>query len=50
MHGRDGNVYIILVGKLDGKKPLKRPRHRWDDSIRMDLRKIVWEGMEYVSG
>jgi hypothetical protein len=31
----------ILVGKLEGKRPLRRPRNRWEDSIRMDPRKIV---------
>jgi hypothetical protein len=31
-------IYRILVGKSDGKRPLERPRHRWVDSIKMDLR------------
>jgi hypothetical protein len=34
----------MLVGKPEGKRPLGRPRHRWEDNIRMDLRKIGWEG------
>jgi hypothetical protein len=34
-----------LVGKLGKKRPFGRPRHRWDDNIRMDLREIVWEGV-----
>jgi len=37
------NVYKILVGKPKGKRPLGRPRRRWEDSIRMDLREIWWE-------
>jgi hypothetical protein len=37
------NVYIILVRKLNRKKPLGRPVHRWEDNIRMDLREIGWE-------
>jgi hypothetical protein len=37
-HGRDRIVYRILVGKPEGKKPLGRPRRRWEGGIRMDLR------------
>jgi hypothetical protein len=37
-HGRDG--YIISVGKPEGKRPLGRPRCRWEDNIKMDLREI----------
>jgi hypothetical protein len=33
-------LYRVLVGKAEGKRPLRRPRHRWDDGIRMDLREI----------
>jgi hypothetical protein len=36
-------VYKDLVGKPEGKRPLGRPRRRWDDGIRMDLREIGWE-------
>jgi len=31
-----------LVGKLEGKRPLGRPRRRWDDNVRMDLREVGW--------
>jgi len=34
--------YNILVGKNDGKRPIGRPRRRWEDYIRMDLREIGW--------
>jgi hypothetical protein len=34
------NAYRILVGKLEGKRPLGRPRRRWVDNIKMDLREI----------
>jgi hypothetical protein len=37
-HGREGEVYKVLVGKPEGKRPLGRPRHRWEDGIRMNLR------------
>jgi hypothetical protein len=41
------NVYKILVEKPEGKRPLGRGRHRWED-IRMDLREIGWGGMEWI--
>jgi hypothetical protein len=37
--GEMRNAYSVLVGKPEGKMPLGRPRHRWKDNIRMDLRK-----------
>jgi hypothetical protein len=37
------NSHNILVGKPEGKRPLGRPRRRWDDIIRMDLRERIWE-------
>jgi hypothetical protein len=39
------NAYKILVGKSDGKRPLRRYRRRWKDSIRIELREIWWEGV-----
>jgi hypothetical protein len=36
--GEDRNVYRVLVGKPEGKRPLERPRQRWEDGIKMDLR------------
>jgi hypothetical protein len=35
-------VYRVLVGKPEGKRPLGRPRHRWEDNIRMDLQEVGW--------
>jgi hypothetical protein len=35
--GKMRNAYKILVGKPEGKKPLGRPRRRWEDNIRMDI-------------
>jgi hypothetical protein len=40
--------YRILVGKPEGKVPLGRPRHRWVDKIKMDLREIGWNGMDWT--
>jgi hypothetical protein len=39
-HAWERKVYKVLVGKLEGKRPVGRPRRRWEDGIRMDLREI----------
>jgi hypothetical protein len=36
------------VGKPEGKKPLGRPTRRWEDNIKMDLREIGWDGMDWT--
>jgi hypothetical protein len=41
--GEDSKVYKVLVGNSEGKRPLGRPRRRWEDGIRMDLRETDWE-------
>jgi hypothetical protein len=41
MNGEKRNAYRVLVGKPEGKRPLGRPRRRWEDNIRMDLRQNV---------
>jgi hypothetical protein len=46
-HGGKRNVYRILVGKLKGKKPLGRPRRRWED-IMMDFREIGWGEIDWI--
>jgi hypothetical protein len=38
--GEERKVYKVLVGKPEGKSPLGRPRRRWEDGIKMDLREI----------
>jgi hypothetical protein len=42
------NAYRILVGKPEGKRPLRRPRHRSVDNIIMYLREIGWGGMDWI--
>jgi hypothetical protein len=42
------NAYRILVGKSEGKRPLGRPRGRWVDNIKMDLREIGWDGIDWI--
>jgi hypothetical protein len=46
--GEERNVYKVLVGKLEGKRPLGRPRRRWEDGIRMDLREIGLGGVDWI--
>jgi hypothetical protein len=40
MHGEMRNAYKILVGKSEGKGPLRRPRCRWEDNIKMNCKEI----------
>jgi hypothetical protein len=42
------NVYMVLMGNPEGKRPLRRPRHRWEDGIRMNLREIVWGNVDWI--
>jgi hypothetical protein len=42
------NAYRILVGNSEGKRPLGRPRRRWVDDIKIDLREIGWGGMDWI--
>jgi hypothetical protein len=46
--GEKRNAYRILVGKPEGTRPLGRPRHRWVDNIKMDLREIGWDVVDWV--
>jgi hypothetical protein len=43
MQGR--GAYRAVVGKPDGKRVLGRPRHKWEDNIKMDLKRIGWESV-----
>jgi len=46
--GESRIVYIILVGKPEGKKPHERPRRRWEDDIKMDLQEVGCGGMDWI--
>jgi hypothetical protein len=37
------------VGKPEGRRPLERPRRRWEDNIKMDLREVGWGGMDWIN-
>jgi hypothetical protein len=42
------NAYMTLVVKPEGKRPLGRPRRQWVDNIKMDLREIGWDGIDWI--
>jgi hypothetical protein len=44
--GERRGIYRVLVGKPEGKKPLGRPRRRWEDNIKMDLQDVGYEVMD----
>jgi len=46
--GEERGVYRVLVGKLEGTRPLGRPRHRWEDNTRMDLREVGCGYMDWI--
>ena len=41
-------VYRVLVGEPEGKRPLGRPRRRWEDNIKMDLQEVGCGGMDWI--
>jgi hypothetical protein len=45
---KNRNAYRILVGKPEGKRPLGRPCRKWVDSIKMNLREIEWDGVNWI--
>jgi len=46
--GERRGVYRVLVGRPEGKRPLGRPRRRWEDNIKMDLREIGIDGVNWI--
>jgi len=46
--GQRRGVYRVLVGKHEGNCALGRPRHRWEDNIRMDLQEVGCEGVDWI--
>jgi hypothetical protein len=43
-----GEAYTWLVGRPEGKRPFVRPRHRWEDNIKMDLQEMGCRGMDWI--
>jgi hypothetical protein len=49
--GEGRGVYRVLVGKPEGRRPLGRPRRRWEDNVKMDLQEVgcgVWSGSSWL--
>jgi hypothetical protein len=46
--GQGRGVYRVLVGRPEGKRPLRRPRRRWEDNIKIDLREIGIDGANWI--
>jgi hypothetical protein len=46
--GEKRNAYRIMVGKQEVKRPLGRPRNRWVDNIKIDVRETGWDGMDWI--
>jgi len=46
--GEERGLYRVLVGKLEGKRPLGRPRRRWVDNIKMDLQEVVCGYVDWI--
>ncbi|KAJ4435373.1 hypothetical protein ANN_17987 [Periplaneta americana] len=47
--GESRNAYRVLVGRPEGKRPLGRPRRRWEDNIKMDLREVGYDDREWIN-
>jgi hypothetical protein len=47
--GERRGTYRALVGKPEGTRPLGRPKRRWEDSIKMDLREVGWGSMDWIN-
>jgi hypothetical protein len=46
--GEGRGVYRVLVGRPEGKRPLERPRCRWEDNIKMDVREVGMDGVNWI--
>jgi hypothetical protein len=46
--GEGKNAYRISMGKPERKRPMGRPRRRWEDNVKMDLREIEWGSMDWI--
>jgi hypothetical protein len=46
--GEGRSAYRVLMGRPEGRRPLGRPRRRWEDNIKMDLQEVGWDGMAWI--
>jgi hypothetical protein len=46
--GEERGMYRVLVVKSEGKRPLGRPRRRWEDNIKMDIQEVGWRGTDWI--
>jgi hypothetical protein len=46
--GEDRGVHRVLVGKAEGKRPLGRPKHRWEDNIKIYLQEVGWGSGDWM--
>jgi len=46
--GERRGIYRVLVGKPEGKMPLGRPSHKWEDNIKIDLQEVECGGMDWI--
>jgi hypothetical protein len=46
--GEERGAHRILVGRREGRRPLGRPRRRWEDNIKMDIREVGWGGTNWI--
>jgi hypothetical protein len=46
--GERRDVYRVLVGKPEGKRPLWRPRHKWEENVKMGLQEVGCRGMDWI--
>ena len=46
--GEGRGIYRVLVGKPEGKRPMGRARHRWEDNIKIDLQEVGCGGMDWI--
>jgi hypothetical protein len=47
--GEERGMYRVLVGKNEVKRPLRRPRHKWEDNVKMDLQEVGCGGMDWIN-
>jgi hypothetical protein len=48
MRREKSNAYVVLVGKQEGKRPLGRPKRKWEDNIKVDLREMGWNDIDWI--